>query len=787
MQALPVNSAPSSALESAFLRRQCELLMGIGVRGAIASLGILAGIWWVFERGGRSATVEIWGTAMLITALLRIVAARHASADDSDEARLWAALYSVAMLVSALLWGLASTVLGRGASYELNLFLAFALAAVATGAVTVLSPLLWLYRAHLALVLIPTAIDYISRDNQFYHPLAVMIVMGAFVMEAIARSHRDALYDAWQLAGANQNLIESLNRTNTALVSTNARMLEETEARERSETRFREAFAQSSIGMAFFDGRCLREANNALIAMLSSNAEALEGRPLAGMLSATLAPQDQAQALEDLTHNLPREYAIDADTGEMRWFEVSFASLPEVDVRQPNRSIVQFIDVTDAREMSTRLLFQAGHDELTGLINRREFEARLEIALDNSRESGVPHAVCYFDLDQFKVVNDTCGHAAGDQLLRQIASTLVATVRKTDTIARMGGDEFVLLMEHCTVEQAQRTAQAVRKALEDITFSWGEKRFRVSASIGLVPVTSGLEKVADILSAADSACFVAKEMGRNRVHVYGPSDKELTARQGEMAWIERINRAIDDDRLELFYQPIEPAVRGERRGMHIEVLVRLREEDGRLIPPGAFLPPAERYHIITRIDRWVVERMLRVFAEQSDFARRIETCGINLSGQSLSNDDFFEFVRDAMLKLGPQAARICFEITETAAIANIGAAETFMRELRALGCKFALDDFGSGLSSFGYLKQLPVDHLKIDGVFIRDLLTDPVDYALVRAINEVGQTLGKTTIAEFVENDQIREKLVELGVNFVQGYGIGRPRPLLELLLAEPA
>jgi diguanylate cyclase (GGDEF)-like protein len=787
MQALPVNSAPSSALESAFLRRQCELLMGIGVRGAIASLGILAGIWWVFEQGGRSATVEIWGTAMLITAVLRIVAARHASADDSDEARLWAAFYSVAMLVSALLWGLASTVLGRGASYELNLFLAFALAAVATGAVTVLSPLLWLYRAHLALVLIPTAIDYISRDNPFYHPLAVMMVMGAFVMEAIARSHRDALYDAWQLAGANQNLVENLNRTNTALVSTNARMLEETVARERSEARFRDAFAQSSIGMAFFDGRCLREPNNALISMLASTASALDGRPLAGMLSTTLAPAEQALALEDLTLNLPREYAIDADSGEMRWFEVSFASLAEVDVRQPNRSIVQFIDVTDAREMSTRLLFQAGHDELTGLINRREFEARLEIALDNSRESGVPHAVCYFDLDQFKVVNDTCGHAAGDQLLRQIASTLVATVRKTDTIARMGGDEFVLLMEHCTVEQAQRTAQAVRKALEDITFSWGEKRFRVSASIGLVPVTSGLEKVADILSAADSACFVAKEMGRNRVHVYGPSDKELTARQGEMAWIERINRAIDDDRLELFYQPIEPAVRGERRGMHIEVLVRLREEDGRLIPPGAFLPPAERYHIITRIDRWVVERMLQVFAEQSDFARRIETCGINLSGQSLSNDDFFEFVRDAMLKLGPQAARICFEITETAAIANIGAAETFMRELRALGCKFALDDFGSGLSSFGYLKQLPVDHLKIDGVFIRDLLTDPVDYALVRAINEVGQTLGKTTIAEFVENDQIREKLVELGVNCVQGYGIGRPRPLLELLLAEPA
>jgi len=432
--------------------------------------------------------------------------------------------------------------------------------------------------------------------------------------------------------------------------------------------------------------------------------------------------------------------------------------------------------------MSTRLMYQARHDELTGLYNRREFEERLEAALLRARDAGIPHAVCYFDLDQFKVVNDTCGHAAGDQLLRQIATTLGTVARKTDTIARMGGDEFVLLMEHCTVEQAQRTAQAVRKALEDITFSWGEKRFRVSASIGLVPVSSGLEKVADLLSAADAACFVAKEQGRNRVHTYGPSDQELATRQSEMAWVERINRAIDDDRLELFFQPIEPTVPGGRNERHIELLLRLREEDGRLVPPGAFLPPAERYHIITRIDRWVVERILRAFEDEPLLAARIDVCGINLSGQSLTNEEFFEFVRNAMHRLGPRASRICFEITETAAIANIGAAENFIRELRALGCKFSLDDFGSGLSSFGYLKQLPVDHLKIDGVFIRDLLSDPVDYALVRAINEVGKTLGKTTIAEFVENAQIREKLAELGVDCVQGYGVGRPRPLMEIL-----
>ena len=766
---------------SVFLRHQTGLLMGLGTRAAAGTLTMAMGVTWLLSGGGGSGE-RLWWWMGLLGALsaMRVLAVHRYLTQGHERSRAWVAVFCVGTLLSALMWGISTWWLGRPATYEHNLILVLVLVGIATGAVVVVSPMLWLFRSYLALLILPMVLDFALRDDSAYKPIAAMAAIGALLLQSIAQNYRKALFEGWTLARTNTKLNEELQESNKALRASNALMQEEMEGRQRMEARFRHAFVQSSIGMSFTDGTVLSEVNLALANVLGFAREDLNGRTLSGLLSVDLDPLERMAAMRDLAVGMMREYPFDAADGQRRWLNVSFARLDEDG--DPQAQIAQFVDVTGAREMSSRLLYQARHDELTGLYNRREFEERLEAALQRARDQGVPHAVCYFDLDQFKVVNDTCGHAAGDQLLRQIAATLGTVARKTDTIARMGGDEFVLLMEYCTVEQAQRTAQAVRKALEDITFSWGEKRFRVSASIGLVPVSSGLEKVADLLSAADAACFVAKEQGRNRVHTYGPSDQELATRQSEMAWVERINRAIDDDRLELFYQPIEATVPGGRKERHIELLLRLREEDGRLVPPGAFLPPAERYHIITRIDRWVVERILRSFEEEPALAAQVDVCGINLSGQSLTNEEFFEFLRDAMRRLGPRASRICFEITETAAIANIGAAENFIRELRALGCKFSLDDFGSGLSSFGYLKQLPVDHLKIDGVFIRDLLSDPVDYALVRAINEVGKTLGKTTIAEFVENDQIRAKLAELGVDCVQGYGVGRPRPLREIL-----
>lgn len=779
-------SAASSG-EHAYRRVQTLQVLGVGARGALASMGFIVAMLWMFGAQPHGPDLWWWGLVMLALNALRLLAARRGARAVGDAVLPWAAIYAGSLLVSALLWGLSTSWFGRGAPSELNLFLAFAVAGLVSGSVAVLAPLPWLYRAYLGLAVMPVVIDYLLRGTDFYPAIGLLFLLAIAVLEAAGRQYQKVLIEVWEQRRQNDGLVVDLHRTNRALLTINARMLDETEARERSEARFHRAFDQSAIGMAFSDGQRLLEVNRALATMLGLTPAELIGRPLSGLLSRPLTPVERAEAILDLKHHLSREYPFAVGEDTEGWFLLSFANLASEQHADAPAYIVQFIDVSRAREMSSRLIHQARHDELTGLANRIEFEARLEGALARSRNDGSPHAVCYFDLDQFKLVNDTCGHAAGDQLLRQVATTLASIARKTDTIARVGGDEFVLLMEHCTVQQGQRTAQAVRKALEDIDFVWDHKRFRISASIGMVPVLTGEETVADILSAADAACFTAKELGRNRVHTFATADEDLALRQAEMGWVERINRAIDENRLELFYQSIEPTVPNDHYGRHIEVLVRLREEDGRLIAPGEFLPPAERYHIITRIDRWVIERVLRFYAETSAFAQRIDLCSINLSGQSLGNEEFFAFVYDAMQRMGPLASRFCFEITETAAIANLGAAEKFISELRALGCKFSLDDFGSGLSSFGYLKRLQVDHLKIDGVFIRDLLTDPVDFALVRAINEVGHTLGKITIAEFVENDQVRAKLAEIGVNCVQGYGIGRPRPLVDLLAAESA
>jgi len=443
--------------------------------------------------------------------------------------------------------------------------------------------------------------------------------------------------------------------------------------------------------------------------------------------------------------------------------------------------------VDELSRSNASLQYQARHDDLTGLLNRREFEQRVGDAIRRAENEGSVHAIAYLDLDLFKVINDTCGHAAGDQLLRTIAGLIRQQVRQSDCLARIGGDEFVLLMERCTVEQAQRITTSIRKALEDLSFPWHDKRFRISASIGLVPIVGCGETVSGILSAADAACFMAKEQGRNRVHTSQRTDAELLGRQNEMDWVTRINQALEDDRFELMFQAIEPSIATESAGLHFEFLIRLREMDGRLIGPGAFLPAAERYHVITHIDRWVVNAACHWLQTLGARAADVELCAINLSGQSLSNDDFLQFTLRHLRELGTDASRICFEITETTAITNLSEAQRFIAELKSLGCRFALDDFGSGLSSFGYLKALPVDYLKIDGQFVKDIATDPIDRAMVRSMHEIGKLLGKRTIAEFVENDRVRIELAEIGVDYVQGYGIALPKPLTTLFATHRA
>ena len=434
-------------------------------------------------------------------------------------------------------------------------------------------------------------------------------------------------------------------------------------------------------------------------------------------------------------------------------------------------------DVRREREFATQLSFQATHDTLTGLINRREFEHRLDRALASARGEGRHHAMMYLDLDQFKVVNDTCGHAAGDEFMRQISVVLQERLREGDTLARLGGDEFGVLLENCQIENAERIAETLRQSIADFHFVVNQRTFAVGVSIGLVNMADGTLTLTEVLSAGDAACYMAKEKGRNRVQRYHPKDTELALRHGEMEWVGRIQDALNAGRFVLHTQSIVPVGLGQKSARMFELLVRMIDERGDIVPPMAFIPAAERYNMMSQIDRWVTRTALTTMAARRSSTREGETCIINLSGASIGDERFLDFIRTELARTAAPKGSVCFEVTETAAIANLAKATRFITELKALGCLFSLDDFGSGMSSFGYLKHLPVDFLKIDGSFVRDMLSDPIDNAMVEAINQIGHVMGKRTIAEYVEHEGILERLREIGVDYAQGFGISVPKP----------
>ena len=437
--------------------------------------------------------------------------------------------------------------------------------------------------------------------------------------------------------------------------------------------------------------------------------------------------------------------------------------------------VLVFHDVSESRELNRRLSYHASHDILTGLVNRAEFERRLERALKSAKAREASYALCYLDLDQFKIVNDSCGHSAGDALLGQLGALLKSKIRWRDTLARLGGDEFGVLLESCSIEEALKTAEVLRVAIGEFKFMWDDRSFRLGVSIGVVPITADNEDVAALLIAADSACTAAKEAGRNRIHSYRENDIDMMRRRREMQWAARINNALEDNRFELYRQTIQP-LQVEEDGAHYEILLRMRDESGGIIAPGLFIEAAERYGITPNIDRWVIKNAFRWLVSEADERERLIMCSINLSGQSFSDEKFLPFVIDQFQMSGLDATKICFEITETAAIASYSQANRFINALKELGCKFALDDFGTGLSSFGYLKHFPVDFLKIDGSFVKEILHDPIDREMVRSINEIGHLTGKKTIAEFAENEEIITMLRGMGVDYAQGYGVSEPK-----------
>ncbi len=483
------------------------------------------------------------------------------------------------------------------------------------------------------------------------------------------------------------------------------------------------------------------------------------------------------------THVYKQEFRQLGPQGEITWFRVAAKPFEHEDKSKSLLLVCE--DITEARELSEKIAYQASHDALTGLANRIEFDRYVKRAMTLAHTEDSEHVLCYLDLDQFKIINDTCGHLAGDELLRQLGDTLKKQIRQQDFIARLGGDEFGVLMYDCSLTEAFVQCEYLRDAIRCFRFYWEDKSFTIGVSIGLSAINRHSRDAVNLLKEADAACYAAKDRGRNRIHLYTPDDEELALRQGEMQWVEKIQQGLETSSFALYGQPIV-LISKEEEGLHFETLIRYHDEAGHVVPPNAFLPAAERYGLAPLVDRWVICTLFEFIATTPQFLEKLSLCSVNLSGLSFCDEDMLPFIIAQFNEWQIPTHKICFEVTETAAIANLSYAIKFIHALKEHGCLFSLDDFGSGLSSFGYLKNLPVDYLKIDGLFVKGILKDKVDLAMVKSINDVGHIMGKKTIAEFVENEQIFNLLNELGVDYAQGYGIGKPVLLNELKLVKP-
>ena len=554
-----------------------------------------------------------------------------------------------------------------------------------------------------------------------------------------------------------------------------------------SEGVFRSAFHQAAVGMLRMrlDGQIL-EANAAMCEILGYSAEQLQGQRLSEILHvedlAEIVPGEDRK-IDWASCEIPAEHRFLHADGGNRWLRWT-ASMIDSDTDGNERVFAIVEDVSESRRLAEEMRYQASHDAMTGLVNRREIEDRLRHSIETVRKHGGEHAFLFLDLDQFKLINDTCGHIAGDQLLRQIAGVLMLHMRNNDWMGRLGGDEFAIFLKESGIDESLHIAERLRRALSASTFVWEGRRFNVSCSIGIALVTGDQIDVGDVLRAADRACYQAKEDGRNCTRVYRESDQAMSRRRDDLAWVAEIRQAIVDGRIVLYAQRIE-ALHG-RDILSYEVLVRLVDANGVIYPPDRFLPAAERFGEAISIDRLVIAMALRQLEDNPAHLHMLDICHLNVSAQSIANPDFRKHVVNLLDITRVPPAKLCFELTETAAISNMTRAHEFIDEMRSRGCKIALDDFGSGMASFAYLKTLPVDILKIDGVFVRDLANNEVDPVLVRSMCEVARSLGKITVAEWVEDRALIDRLRELGVDQAQGYGIHEPCALSELIGATP-
>lgn len=729
-----------------------------------------------------------------------------------SESVIWGRLFVFGVFLAGLLWGTAGSIFFVSDSPVYQLFLAFLLGGMVGGAMSSLSSYKGAYLVFSVPTLTPYTYQIIAHGGENYSAIALSYLLFLFMMiNASHRLHR-TITESLQLRFDNADLLDHLflarNHQHTvnqqlevqiarkglaekALQNANEqleqRVMERTEALalsidilQREKELFRITLA--SIGDAvittdclgnmtylnpvaeLFTGWCNREAKGLplqrVFCVMDVVTQSLINDPLDGCLNKAGKEARNQECL--LTHKDGHEYVID------------YSIAPISDGKQSViGAVLTFRDVTERRKLTQKLAYQAAHDALTGLLNRDEFEVRLRKILASVRE-GDPHALLYLDLDQFKVVNDTCGHDAGDELLRQVTALINAKLRTRDTLARLGGDEFGIILEHCPQKEALRVAHAIREMVQDFRYQWQDKIFTIGVSIGLFSIKRSNESLSNVLSAADRACYAAKASGRNRVHVYQSDDRLLLKRSGEMHWLPRIQMAMAEKRMCLYFQPIIPVSNKKRLEEHGEILLRLQDEQGKLILPGSFLPSAERYDQMLTIDRWVMEQSLKLLRNHAHSRTKV-IYAINLSAQSLGDENFLNFAVDKIKAYKINPSTLCFEITENVALADLKHVVRFISTLKELGCCFSMDDFGSGLSSFGYLKDIPLDYLKIDGRLVKDMITDPIDHAMVEAIHNIGHVMGLMTVAEWVENAKTVQILKEMGVDYAQGFWLAEP------------
>ncbi len=790
--------APASSADEApqLFAEQVRLLYAQALGGCAITLvnaGLVVALLWSVT--SHTLALAWFGLMALITLgrYLLVRAYQHAM-DTVEGVERWRARFVIGATAAGVGWGLGAVLLFPAKAVLHQVFIAFVLGGMAAGAVPYLASVMSAYLSFMLPVLLPFAGVLALQADQTHLFMSAMVLVFAGAMWVAARTVNATIRRSLQLRFENLVLNDYLAGTKADSARVKAELQAEIETRRRTQAELHREKERAHITLESIGEGVITTNVDGTIEYLNPVAEQLTGwsaeesRGLPLHRALKLIDETTGQSVADPVRRCLQEgagfrlseHTLLVHRNEEQDFSVAVAVSPIHDPEhQQVGTVLVFHDVTEIRGVARRMSYQASHDSLTGLVNRPEFELRLTRALESTRNEGRHHAMCYLDLDQFKVVNDTCGHIAGDELLKQLAAALQQGVRGSDTLARLGGDEFAVLLEGCPVEKAHQIAEGLRQIVQDFRFAWQDHVFEIGVSIGLVPLDADSGSLTEVMSAADAACYVAKERGRDRIHVHQPDAKALARRHGELQWAARIAQALEDDRIQLYRQRAMPlSLKAQDRG-YSEILMRMHDENGRIVSTGVFLPAAKRYNLMPTIDRWVFRRFCGFIARPGAIAADDnDIFAINLSGQSLSDESFLDFVIDQLRQHHVSPQRICFEITETAAIANLTRAMRFIAVLKEMGANFALDDFGSGISSFAYLKNLRVDYLKIDGSFIRDTKDDPVDYAMVEIINQIGHVMDIRTIAESVEQERVLDKLKELGVDYAQGFTIARPVPL---------